>query len=112
MKKEEVIKWLKIMKANLNTFPEVSSEKKIEALAEAIRLFKNEQSEEPSSSEKPNKSEIPTGSDIRSKGHWIDHSDEGYVECPICGSATNCDDNINDLHFCFSCGAEMRGEEE
>ena len=41
------------------------------------------------------------------KGHWIDHSDEGYVKCPICGSATNCDDNIADLHFCFSCGAKM-----
>ena len=44
-------------------------------------------------------------------GHWIDHSDEGYVECPICGSATNCDGNIADLHFCFSCGAEMESEE-
>ena len=53
---EEVIKWLMIMKANLNSFPEVSNAKKIEALAEAIRLLKNEQSEEPSSSEKPNKS--------------------------------------------------------
>ena len=41
------------------------------------------------------------------KGHWIDHSDEGYVKCPICGSATNCDGNIADLHFCFSCGAKM-----
>ena len=35
-------------------------------------------------------------------GHWIDHSDEGYVECSNCGSATNCDGNIADLHFCFS----------
>lgn len=48
---------------------------------------------------------------IRPKMRWIDHSDEGYVECPKCGSATNCDDNITALHFCFSCGAEMRGEE-
>jgi hypothetical protein len=44
---EEVIKWLSIMKANLNSFPEVSSEKKIEALREAIRLLKNEESEKP-----------------------------------------------------------------
>ena len=43
----------------------------------------------------------------RKKGHWIDHSDEGYVECSECGSATNCDGNIADLHFCFNCGAEM-----
>lgn len=84
MKKEEVIKWLKIMKANLNTFPEINCGKKIEALAEAIRLLKNEQSidkidcdhtncincvnhkycdYETTSSGKPNKSEIPTGSD-------------------------------------------------
>ena len=48
MGREEVTKWLKIIKANLNSFPEVSSEKKIEALAEAIRLLKNEESiEEP-----------------------------------------------------------------
>ena len=44
-------------------------------------------------------------------GHWIDHSDEGYVECSNCGSATNCDGNIADLHFCFSCGAEMEEDE-
>ena len=41
------------------------------------------------------------------KGHWIDHSEEGFVECSECGSATNCDGNINELHFCFSCGAKM-----
>ena len=29
----------------------------------------------------------------RKKGKWIDHSDEGYVECPFCHSATNCDGN-------------------
>ena len=46
------------------------------------------------------------------KGHWIDHSDEGYVECSNCGSATNCDGNIADLHFCFSCGAKMDEEVE
>ena len=54
MKKEEVTKWLTIMKANLNSFPEINCGKKTEALAEAIRLLKNEQSKEPSSSEKPN----------------------------------------------------------
>jgi hypothetical protein len=43
-------------------------------------------------------------------GRWIDHAEEGYVECPFCHSATNCDDNISDLHFCFSCGAKMEGE--
>ena len=43
-------------------------------------------------------------------GHWIDNSDEGFVECSECGSYTNCDGNIADLHFCFSCGAKMDEE--
>lgn len=55
--------------------------------------------------------ELPSVTPIRPKGHWIDHSDEGFVECSECGSATNCDGNINNLHFCFSCGAEMESEE-
>lgn len=32
---------------------------------------------------------------------------EGYVECPFCHSATNCEDNKDELHYCFSCGARM-----
>ena len=55
--------------------------------------------------------ELPCVAPARKTGHWIDHSDEGYVKCPICGSATNCDGNIADLHFCFSCGAKMESEE-
>lgn len=44
-------------------------------------------------------------------GEWIDHSDEGYVQCPFCGSLTTCEDNIDELHYCFNCGAKMeRGE--
>ena len=47
-------------------------------------------------------------------GHWIDYSEEGFVECSECGASTNCDGNINELHFCFSCGARMNkgGREE
>ena len=50
----------------------------------------------------------------RQHGVWRDYSDEGYVECPFCEHATNCDDNIEELHYCFFCGAELRksGEEE
>jgi hypothetical protein len=48
----------------------------------------------------------------RPRGKWIDYTDDGYVECPFCGSATNCDDNISELHYCFSCGADMRQREE
>jgi hypothetical protein len=46
----------------------------------------------------------------RNTGRWINHAEEGYVECPFCHSATNCDDNISELHFCFSCGARMEDE--
>lgn len=46
----------------------------------------------------------------RKTGKWIDYSDEGYVECPFCHSATNCDGNKDELHYCFSCGADMRGK--
>ena len=56
--------------------------------------------------------ELPSVTPARKTGHWIDHSDEGYVECSECGSCTNCDGNIADLHFCFSCGAEMERERE
>lgn len=42
------------------------------------------------------------------KGTWVDYSEDGFVECPFCGSATNCDGNKEELHFCFSCGADMR----
>lgn len=46
-------------------------------------------------------------------GEWIDFSDDGYVECPFCGSATNCEyGGKEDLHYCFSCGARMKGGEE
>lgn len=44
------------------------------------------------------------------KGKWIDYSDEGYVECPFCHSATNCYGDKDELHYCFSCGAELRGD--
>ena len=46
----------------------------------------------------------------RKIGEWIDCTEDGYVECPFCHSATNCDGNKEELHFCFSCGADMRGE--
>lgn len=45
----------------------------------------------------------------KAKGEWIDYSDEGYVECPFCGSATTCDDNKDELHYCWNCGADMSG---
>lgn len=51
---------------------------------------------------------FPTIEPERKRGKWIDHSDEGYVECPFCHSATNCDGNKDELRFCFSCGAELR----
>ena len=53
--------------------------------------------------------EAPTVEE-RKKGKWIDYTEDDYVECPFCHSATNCDGNKIELHFCFSCGADMRGE--
>jgi len=44
----------------------------------------------------------------RPKGEWKKCPDEGFVECPFCEYATNCDDNIDELHFCFFCGAELK----
>lgn len=46
--------------------------------------------------------------DQRPQGEWIDHSEDGYIECPICNCLTNCDDNIDELHYCWNCGAKMR----
>lgn len=46
----------------------------------------------------------------RPKGKRIDNSEDGYVECPFCHEATNCDDNIGKLHYCWNCGAEMESE--
>lgn len=45
-------------------------------------------------------------------GHWInDSEDYGYVECPFCHELTNCNGNKEELHYCWNCGANMRGEE-
>ena len=45
--------------------------------------------------------------DKNKKKFWLDYNDEGFVECPICGAATNCEDNIDELKFCFSCGTRL-----
>ena len=44
------------------------------------------------------------------KGKWKSHIDDGFVECPFCGSLTNCDstEEMETLHYCFNCGADMR----
>ena len=44
-------------------------------------------------------------------GKWVDYRDDGFVECPFCGHATNCEDDIDELHYCFYCGAKMESEE-
>ena len=59
-----------------------------------------------------NSEQLPSAQPERKTGEWIDYTDEGYVECPFCHSATNCDGNKDELHFCFSCGADLRGEQD
>lgn len=54
---------------------------------------------------------LPSAQPERKKGEWIDYTEDGYVECPFCHSATNCDGNKDELHFCFSCGADLKGED-
>ncbi len=44
----------------------------------------------------------------RSQGNWIDYSEDGFVECPFCEHATTCEDNIDELHYCWNCGAKMQ----
>lgn len=53
---------------------------------------------------------VPTVQPERKKGKWKNYIEDGYLECPFCGAATNCDGDIEELHFCFSCGAEMECE--
>lgn len=50
----------------------------------------------------------------RSQGEWIDHSEDyGYAECPYCHELTNCDGNIDELHYCWHCGSKLgKGGEE
>jgi len=45
----------------------------------------------------------------RKAGKWISYIEDGYLECPFCGAATNCDGEISKLHYCFNCGAKMEG---
>lgn len=56
--------------------------------------------------------QMPSVTPQQKTGKWIDCSDEGYVECPFCGHATTCEDNIDELHYCFYCGARMEAESE
>ena len=45
----------------------------------------------------------------RKTGKWINYLEDGFVECPFCGAATNCDGEISELHYCFNCGAKLEG---
>lgn len=56
---------------------------------------------------------LAQGKHERPQGEWIDHSEtDGYVECPFCGSATTCEGNKDELHYCWNCGAKMKGGAE
>jgi hypothetical protein len=51
----------------------------------------------------------------RPQGEWLDYSEEyGYIECPFCRQATTCESNIDELQYCWNCGAHLQkgGAEE
>lgn len=48
----------------------------------------------------------------RKTGKWITYLEYGFVECPFCHSATNCYGDISELHYCFSCGAKLEGDDD
>ena len=45
--------------------------------------------------------------DKRKRGVWKDYQDDGFLECPFCEAATSCEDNADELLYCFSCGARL-----
>ena len=54
------------------------------------------------------KIEKAVDSEEKPHGEWIDCSEDyGYVECPVCGHLTTCDDNKDELHYCWYCGSKM-----
>lgn len=54
-------------------------------------------------------SRIPAADVVERKtGKWINYLEDGFVECPFCHCATNCDGEISELHYCFNCGADMK----
>ena len=51
---------------------------------------------------------------IRHCGKVAEEQEELYIICPAsesemshCDGTKDCNGNINELHFCFSCGAKM-----
>lgn len=57
--------------------------------------------------------EIPAADVVERKtGKWINYLEDGFVECPFCKSATNCDGDIAELHYCFNCGAKLEGDDD
>lgn len=51
--------------------------------------------------------------EIRPQGEWIIHSHSMIMRCSLCGNEENAKEvgTINpDKHFCFNCGADMRGD--
>lgn len=91
---------------------------------EAMSILAGVVDQMPTIESRPKIEPLPKGTDLndlpggvykpRPIGKWIDHSEDGYAECPFCNEATNCDGNIEELHYCWNCGAKlgtnMRGE--
>lgn len=115
MPEKDFLKWLNSEVMNCSEIPNssdcISRQSAIDAIHEDADWLASQGSDwqvERMERDKSILRSLPSAEPERKRGEWIDHSDEGYVECPFCYSATNCDGNKDELHYCFSCGADMR----
>lgn len=109
MKRSEAITWLKVMLANLVSFPEVSNTKKRQALTYAIDSLNTDEAYQL----------MYEGLEVEEVVHaeWIWNADRFMYVCSKCGhnptKGTGFNHDIDALnehyHYCRYCGAKMDG---
>jgi hypothetical protein len=105
---------IKVTNCNYNQFADVSKKGDLISRQDALSCFHDwidKHGDVHTADEMPEYQRIeqlPSAQPERKRGKWIDYTEDGFVECPYCRSATNCESNKDELHYCFSCGAELR----